>query len=94
MANLGLPKIKVFWNKSYDITSKMLLRDSNSSVDVVMWPKFGHSRISMRDVIITSISWGFDQKNQFFEGCFWFKLNKMGFAVGLPWNFTPVWQKG
>ena len=62
MATLGLLKIKVFWNKGYDVitsvcdvTNKILSRDSNYIVDVVMWPKFGNSSISMREVIITSI---------------------------------------
>ena len=62
MATLGLLKIKVFWNKGYDVitsvcdvTNKILSCDSNYIVDVVMWPKFGNSRISMREVIITSI---------------------------------------
>ena len=61
MATLGLLKIKVFWNKGYDIiisahdlTSKILLLDSNYIVDVVMWPKFGNSGTSTREVIITS----------------------------------------
>ena len=60
MATLVLLKIKVFWNNSYDViisvhdvTNKILSRDSNYIVDVVMWPKFGS--ISMREVIITSI---------------------------------------
>ena len=58
----GLLKIRVFWNKgydvmifAYDVTIKILLRDSNYIVDVVMWPKFGNSSISIREVIITSI---------------------------------------
>ena len=62
MATLGLLKIRVFWNKGYDviisvhdITNKFLLRDSNYIIDVVMWPKFGNCSISMRKVIITSI---------------------------------------
>ena len=62
MATLGLLKTKVFWNKGYDViisvhdvTNKILLRDSNYIVDVVMWPKFGNSSTSMREVIITSI---------------------------------------
>ena len=62
MATLGLLKIKVFWNKGYDViisvhdvTNKILSRDSNYIIDVVMWPKFGNSSISMREVIITSI---------------------------------------
>ena len=62
MATLGLFRNKVFWNKGYeviisvhDVTNKILSRDSNYIVDVVMWPKFGNSRIPMREVIITSI---------------------------------------
>ena len=50
---LGLLKIKVFWNKSYDVkisvhdvTIKILLLESNHVVDVV---------ISKREVIIASI---------------------------------------
>ena len=61
MATLGLLKIKVFWNKGYDviisvydIINKDSSRDSNYIVDAVMWPKFGNSSISMREVIITS----------------------------------------
>ena len=75
LATLGLLKIKVFWNKGYDViisvhdvTNKILSRDSNYIVDVVMWPKFGNSSISMREVIIRSILQGFDQKKQFFRG--------------------------
>ena len=62
MATPGLLKIKVFWNKGYDViisvhdvTNKILSRDSNYIIDVVMWPKFGNCSISMRKVIITSI---------------------------------------
>ena len=33
-----------------------------------MWPKFGNSNISVREVIITSILSGFDQKNHFSWG--------------------------
>ena len=63
MATPGLLKAKVLWNKGYDViiyvydvTDKSLLRDINYIVDMVMWPKFGNSSISMREVIITSIS--------------------------------------
>ena len=62
MATPGLRKIKVFWKKGYDViifvndvTNKILSRDSNYIVDVVMWPKFGNSSISMRKVIMISI---------------------------------------
>ena len=60
-ATPGILKVNVFWNKGYDvmtfahdITNKILSRDSNYIVDVVMWPKFGNCSISMRKVI-TSI---------------------------------------
>ena len=62
MATPGLLKIMVFWNKGYDVTSpvddvtnKILSRDSSYIADVFMWSKFGNSRISMREVISTSI---------------------------------------
>ena len=58
----GLLKTTVLWNKGYDIiilvhdvTNKMLSRDTNYIVVVVMWPKFGNSSISTREVIIISI---------------------------------------
>ena len=58
MTTRGLLKITVFWNKGYDViipvddvTNKILLRDSNYVIDVFMWPKFGNSSISMREVI-------------------------------------------
>ena len=75
METPGLLKIKVFWKKGYDViiyvndvSKKILSRDSNYNVNVVIWPKFGNSNISVREVIITSILWGFDQKNRFFWG--------------------------
>ena len=62
MTTLDFLKIKVFRNKVYDVivsvhdvTNKTLSRESNYTVDVVMWPKFGNSSISMTEVIITSI---------------------------------------
>ena len=62
MATPGLLKIKVFWNKGYDViisvhdvTNKILSRDSDYNVVDVMWEKFGNSSISVREVIIASI---------------------------------------
>ena len=62
MGTPGLLKITVFWNKGYDViisvddvTNKILSRDSNYIVDVFMWPKFGNSSISMKEVITTPI---------------------------------------
>ena len=61
-ATLGLLKIEVFWNKGYeviifvcDVINKNLSRDSNYIVDVVMWPMFGYSSTSMKEVIVTSV---------------------------------------
>ena len=62
LATLGLLKIKVTWNKGYDViifihdvTNKILSRYSSYFVDVVIWPKFGHSSIFMTEVIINPI---------------------------------------
>ena len=62
MATPDLLKTTVFWNKGYDViisvddvTNKILSGDSNYIVDVFMWPKFGNSSISMREVITTSV---------------------------------------
>ena len=62
LATLGLLEIKVFWKKGYDVvtavcdvTNKILSYDSNYIVDLVMWPNFGNSSISVKEVIITSI---------------------------------------
>ena len=55
MATPGLLKMKVFWNKGYDVTNKILSCDPNYIVDEAMRPKFGNSSVSMREVIMTSI---------------------------------------
>ena len=62
LATLGLLEIKIFWQKGYDminsvsdVTKRNSSGDANHIVDVVMWPKFGNSSISTREVIITSI---------------------------------------
>ena len=59
IATLDLVKIKVFWNKGYDITisvfdnnNEILSPDSNYIVDVVMLSKLGNSIIP----IITLLS--------------------------------------
>ena len=71
MAAPSLLKIKLFWKIVYDviffvydITSKILSRDSNYIVDVVMCPQFGNSSISMGKVMKTSILQRFDQKKR------------------------------
>ena len=63
IATPGLLKVKLFRNKGFDVIisihvvpNKILSGDSNYTVDVVMWPKFGNSSISMREVVTISIS--------------------------------------
>ena len=100
----GLLKIKIFQNKGYeviildyDVTNKILSRHSNFIVDVVMSPKFGNSSISIREVIITTILYGFDQKNYFFCGRGWWsclKFNNWGLALGMTLNFYTNVAKG
>ena len=48
----------------------------------------------MREVIITSILYGFDHKNQFFEGCSWFKFNNLGLALDMALKFYTSLVKG
>ena len=83
-------KVKVFWNKDYDVripihdvTNKILSRGSTYIIDVVMWPKLGNSSTSMKEVIITSILQGIDQKNHIFKKWSWFKFNNLGVAQGM-----------
>ena len=73
-ATVSHPKIKVFWSKGYGVMisvhdfTKFLSPHLKYIIDVVMWPKFGNSSISIKKVM-TSILEGFDQqKNQFFWG--------------------------
>ena len=62
LANLGLLKLKVFWNKGYNVitfvhrvTNKVLSCDSSHILDLVMRPKFGNYNIPWRQVMITTI---------------------------------------
>ena len=62
MATVGLLKVTVFWNKGYDViitvndvTNKILSLDSNYIIDLFMWPKFGNSSVSMRELITASV---------------------------------------
>ena len=59
-----------------------------------MWQKFGNSSISMREVIITSILYGFDLKKQYLRGGLGSSSIICDWGQALPWNFTPLLQKG
>ena len=61
-ATLGVLKIKVFWNKGYDVIisvhgviNNILSREPNYIVNLVLWPKFSNSSISTRKVVIIPI---------------------------------------
>ena len=73
LANLGLLKIKVFWNKVYDainflhdVNRKFLSPDSSYIVDLVIWPMFYDSSTSMREVILTPFYKDLNGKTFFF----------------------------
>ena len=77
IATIGFLKEKAFWSKVNDVkisvqdfTNKILSCDSNYITDVVIWSKFGNYSIFLREVIITSVLEGFDQKNNFLRGAF------------------------
>ena len=102
MVTPALVKIKVFWNKGYDViisvsdaTNKILSRDSNYIIDVVMWPKFGYCSISMRksyhNLNFTRI---WPEKTLLFEGWSWFKLNNLRLTVGTNLEFYTSMAKG
>ena len=96
---LDLLKIKLFWNKGcgviifvHDVTNKILSRDSNYIVYVVMWPKFGNSRISTREVIFNFIRiW---PEKTVFERWSWFKLSNLGLALRMTSKFHTSVVKG
>ena len=64
-AKIAIPSLlkkTIFWNKGYEITNpvndvnnKILSCDSNFIISVFIWPKFGNSIISLKEVITTSI---------------------------------------
>ena len=63
LATPSLLNIEIFWTKGYDViildydvNNKVLSRDSNYIVGVVMWAKFAsNSSFSIKEVIIISI---------------------------------------
>ena len=66
-------------NSIYNATNKILSLDSNYIVDVVTWPKFGNSTISMKEVIISS---------------FWFKFNDLRLTQGMALKVYTSAAKG
>ena len=99
-ATPGLLKIKVFWNKGFDVitfiknaTNIILSRSWNYIVDVVMWPNFDYSSIFMIEVKITRILDGFDQKTNF-EGWPSLKFNNLRLVRAMALKFYCSVEKG
>ena len=90
LAKLATPdflKIMIFQNKDFEaiifvhgMSNKVLSCDSNYTVFVVLWPKFGNSIISMKEVLELQFYKDLTRKTSFFEGCFCFKFNNLGLA--------------
>ena len=62
---------------------QILSCDLKYITDDIIWAKVGNSSIFITEVSITSILWGFLQKNQFFEGCSLFKFNNLELALSM-----------
>ena len=83
LATLGLLKIKYF---------EIKVMTSNYIIDVVMWPKFGNPRISMKEDIRTSVIRIWLEKNFFFfEESSWF--NHLKLALGITLKFYTSVEK-
>ena len=93
LTTLDLLRIKVFWNKDYDVmtsvhdvTSKILSRDSNYILDLVMWSNFyERSYHKLQD-----LTW----KTTLFKGWSWFKYNNLGLALGVVLKFYTSVARG
>ena len=79
LATPDVLKIKILWNKGYDITisvhdiiSKSLSCDSNYNVNMVLWPESGNSNISQRELL-------------------WIWQKKKGFR-GVPGSTSIIWD--
>ena len=92
LATLGLLKLKVLGIKVYnvlndlhDITNKILSHESNYIVDMVMWPNFGNSIISVIEVTIYIYK---DYiKKHIFERCSCFKTINFGLTAVMDLTF-------
>ena len=95
LAILALLKIKVFWNKNYDleilvheVIKKILLRCSSYNVDVLMWINCVNFSIFMREVIIRMT-----RKRNFLEACTWFKFNELVLELGMTFKICASLSK-
>ena len=101
LAPLDFLEIKVFWKKGYngiifihDVNNKILSRESNYIVDVVIWPKFGNYRNSMREKLPQQQFYkDLTRKYNFMEQCVRFKFNDLRLTLGITLNFFHQYKK-
>ena len=101
LATLGLLKVKVFWNKDYDViisvcdvTKKFLSRDLNYIVDVVCDQSLVTSAFLWEELSEPQFYKDLTRKTSFFEGCSWLKFNNLGLALGMALTFYTIVTKG
>ena len=95
LAALSFHKMKVFSNNSFcmkipvhEITSKILLRESNYILDAIMWSKFVTVAYLWENLL------EFDQKNTSLERCACFKFNKFKLALRMALIFKTNVARG
>ena len=101
MTTSGLLKIKVFWNKDYgvissvyDVTNKILSWGLIDIVEMVIWPDFGNSSISFREVnIILNFIKIWLERTLFWRSWSYFKFNNFGLALGTNLKFYTSFKK-
>ena len=71
----------------------MLLYDLNYIVNVVIWPKFGNSAISM-EVITISIYMDLTRKTDSSEEWSWSKSKNLGLVLGMALKICSSVEKG
>ena len=90
----GLLRIQIFQNKGYDViipdydvTNKILSRESNYNVDAVMWPKFGNCSVLWLKLSQLQFYKDLTWKTAFFEEWSWFKFNNLRMALDMTLKF-------
>ena len=90
----GLLRIQIFQNKGYDViipdydvTNKILPRESNYNVDAVMWPKFGNCSVLWLKLSQLQFYKDLTWKTAFFEEWSWFKFNNLRMALDMTSKF-------
>ena len=90
LATPGLLTIKVFWDKSYDVmisvhtSQKIISRDSNCIVDVVMWLSFVTPWFLWEPLSQLQFCRGLIRKTDVFEK---FKFSNLGLVLGMTSKF-------